>query len=412
MKINTNPVRGTYDYSPKEMAIRESAREIILRTYKKHGFMQIKTPILESLNLLNSSDGGENLRLIFRTVKRGEKLDLTKPSLTIDDITEEGLRYDLTVPLARYYANNKENLPSPFKAIQIDDVFRAERPQRGRNRQFTQCDADILGDASINAEIEVLLTAIDAYSSLGFNKTEIRINSREILNQIILSCGFSEEDITFVCTSLDKLDKVGEEGVISELLEKGFNEALVKNFILTIEKAKSEGIPALSSLGVSDDVVNKIATIIKEVSPFAEQNNSSLVFDVTIVRGQGYYTGTTFEVYADGFNGAIGGGGRYDNMIGKLIGTPVPAVGISIGFERVMLLQDKLAPTEKTIAILFGNSSFSDALKVKQELIKSNNASIYKKPKNLNNLLNKLKEVGFTHFIDIDREDATLCELK
>ena len=412
MKINTNPVRGTYDYSPKEMAIRESAREIILRTYKKHGFMQIKTPILESLNLLNSSDGGENLRLIFRTVKRGEKLDLTKPSLTLDDITEEGLRYDLTVPLARYYANNKENLPSPFKAIQIDDVFRAERPQRGRNRQFTQCDADILGDASINAEIEVLLTAIDAYSSLGFDKTEIRINSREILNQIILSCGFSEEDITFVCTSLDKLDKVGEEGVISELLEKGFNETLVKNFILAISKAKVEGISALSSLGVSDEVVNKISTIIREVSPFAKQNNSSLVFDVTIVRGQGYYTGTTFEVYADGFNGAIGGGGRYDNMIGKLIGTPVPAVGISIGFERVMLLQDKLATSEKTIAILFGNASFSDALKVKQELIKSNNASIYKKPKNLNNLLNKLKEVGFTHFIDIDREDATLCELK
>lgn len=412
MKLNTNPVRGTYDYSPKEMSIREAAREIILRTYKKHGFMQIKTPILESLNLLNSSDGGENLRLIFRTVKRGEKLDLTKPSLTLDDITEEGLRYDLTVPLARYYANNKENLPSPFKAIQIDDVFRAERPQRGRNRQFTQCDADILGDASINAEIEVLLTAIDAYSSLGFDKTEIRINSREILNQIILACGFNEEDITFVCTSLDKLDKVGEEGVISELLEKGFNENLVKNFILAIEKAKTEGISTLPTLGVSDEVTSKIATIITEVLPFAEQNNSSLVFDVTIVRGQGYYTGTTFEVYADGFNGAIGGGGRYDNMIGKLIGTPVPAVGISIGFERVMLLQDKLAPSEKTIAILFGNSSFSDALKVKQELIKSNNASIYKKPKNLNNLLNKLKEVGFTHFIDIDRDDATLCELK
>ena len=411
MKINTNPVRGTYDYLPKETSIRETAREIILRTYKKHGFMQIKTPILETLNLLNSSDGGENLRLIFRTVKRGEKLNLAKPNLTLDDITEEGLRYDLTVPLARYYANNKENLPSPFKAIQIDDVFRAERPQRGRNRQFTQCDADILGDASINAEIEVLLTAIDAYSSLGFDKTEIRINSREILNQIILACGFNEEDITFVCTSLDKLDKVGEEGVISELLEKGFNENLVKNFILAIEKAKTEGISALSSLGVSDEVTSKIATIINEVSPFAQKAKAKVIFDVTIVRGQGYYTGTTFEVYADGFNGAIGGGGRYDNMIGKLIGTPVPAVGISIGFERVMLLQDKLTPSEKTIAILFGNSSFSNALKVKQEVIKSNNAPIYKKPKNLNNLLNKLKEVGFTHFIDIDRE-GTLCELK
>ncbi len=412
MKTNTNPVRGTYDYTPLETSTRETAREIILRTYKKHGFMQIKTPILESLNLLNSSDGGENLRLIFRTVKRGEKLDLAKPNLTIDDITEEGLRYDLTVPLARYYANNKENLPSPFKAIQIDDVFRAERPQKGRNRQFTQCDADILGDASINAEIEVLLTAIDAYSSLGFVGTEIRINSREILNQIILSCGFSEDDVTFVCTSLDKLDKIGDEGVISELAQKGYSENLIASFLGAISKAKTEGISALPSLGVSDEVVSKIATIINEVSPFVEKAKAKVIFDVTIVRGQGYYTGTTFEVYADGFNGAIGGGGRYDNMIGKLIGTPVPAVGISIGFERVMLLQDKLSPAEKTIAILFGNASFSDALKVKQELIKASNASIYKKPKNLNNLLNKLKEVGFTHFIDIDREDATLCELK
>ena len=206
MKVNTNPIRGTYDYAPKQAELREVVRQRILECYQKNGFSLIQTPILENLSLLNSSDGGDNLRLMFKTVKRGEKLDLSKPNLTESDITEEGLRYDLTVPLARFYANNKEKLPNPFKAIQIDYAFRAERPQKGRDRQFIQCDIDEFGDDSVEAEIDVLSTGMSGYESLGFNDLTVKINSKEILNQITAHFGYSKEETASVCISLDKFD--------------------------------------------------------------------------------------------------------------------------------------------------------------------------------------------------------------
>lgn len=189
MKINTNPIRGTYDYAPKQAELREQVRQTILRCYQNNGFSLINTPILENLELLNGSDGGDNLKLMFKTVKRGDKLDLTKENLSEKDIVEEGLRYDLTVPLARFYANNKETLPNPFKAIQIDYSFRAERPQKGRDRQFIQCDIDILGDDSVESEIDVLTTGLSAYQKLGFDNLVVKVNSREVLNLILTNVG-------------------------------------------------------------------------------------------------------------------------------------------------------------------------------------------------------------------------------
>ena len=361
MSKNTNPVRGTYDYAPKEAELREQVRQIILKCYQNNGFSLINTPILESLDLLDSSDGGDNLRLMFRTIKRGEKLDLTKPNLTEKDITEEGLRYDLTVPLARFYANNKEKLPSPFKAIQIDYSFRAERPQRGRNRQFIQCDIDEFGDGSVNAEIDVLTTGVSAYSKLGFDNLIVKVNSRQILNSLVLNAGFSEDEITSVCISLDKLDKIGVEGVKNELIErdKELNKSTferVEKLMDSISTILDKGVSALTNFGVSVEDKERIETLINAVNSYFKANNLTnkykCEFNVSIVRGQGYYTGVVYEAYTDGFKGAIGGGGRYDKMIAKLIGIDVPAVGFSIGFAPVCMLlseQNKKFETNKKL---------------------------------------------------------------
>ncbi len=224
---NFNPIRGTNDYMPRDAKIREWAREVILNSYMENGFNLISTPILENLEFLDSSEGGDNLRLIFKTVKRGDKLDLSKPNLTLNDVVEEGLRYDLTVPLARFYANNKEKLPNVFKSIQVDYSFRAERPQRGRDRQFVQCDVDIFGDDSINAELELLQTVIDSYKKLGLKNLVVKINDRKILTALVLHSGFSQSEINSVCTTLDKIDKISLNGVVMELIEKQFETTAI-----------------------------------------------------------------------------------------------------------------------------------------------------------------------------------------
>ena len=402
MKVNTNPIRGTYDYAPKQAELREVVRQRILECYQKNGFSLIQTPILENLSLLNSSDGGDNLRLMFKTVKRGEKLDLSKPNLTENDITEEGLRYDLTVPLARFYANNKEKLPNPFKAIQIDYAFRAERPQKGRDRQFIQCDIDEFGDDSVEAEIDVLSTGMSGYESLGFNELTVKINSKEILNQITAHFGYSKEETASVCISLDKFDKIGVDGVLAELKEK-FPDNRCESLVNAIEDVKNSDINALIKYGVDNQCIERISTILNVLNGLYKNSNFDykFVYDISIVRGQGYYTGVVYEVYCPDFRGAIGAGGRYDKMIDKLIGTPVPAVGFSIGFAPVcMLLEEKgvkLIQGNK-LALIYNDGEFEKAFEQKQKLSKEYNVSLYKKPKNLKSLLEKLQFIGFDLF--------------
>lgn len=406
MKVNTNPVRGTYDYAPKQAELREVVRQKILNCYQKNGFSLIQTPILENLSLLNSSDGGDNLRLMFKTVKRGDKLDLSKPNLTENDITEEGLRYDLTVPLARFYANNREKLPNPFKAIQIDYSFRAERPQKGRDRQFIQCDIDEFGDDSVEAEIDVLSTGMSGYEALGFNDLTVKINSKEILNQITAHFGYSQEETASVCISLDKFDKIGVEGVKAELQEKFPDDRCIA-LVDAIEDVKDTNINSLSKYGVDKSCIERISTILSALNGLYSKSSFDykFVYDISIVRGQGYYTGVVYEVYCPDFRGAIGAGGRYDKMIEKLIGTPVPAVGFSIGFAPVcMLLEEKgvdLTDNNK-LALIYNEGEFDKAFKAKQNLVKDYKVSLYKKPKNLKALLEKLKFVGFNLFAFCD----------
>lgn len=394
---NYNPVRGTYDYMPNEARIREIVKQKILSSYQNNGYNLISTPILESLEYLNSSDGGDNLRLMFKTVKRGDKLDLNKPNLCEADIVEEGLRYDLTVPLARFYSNNKDKLPTPFKAVQIDYAFRAERPQRGRNRQFIQCDIDVFGDNSINAELELLKTTLDTYRLLGFEDLTLKINNRQILNAIVLNAGFENDDINSVCITLDKLDKISITGVMMELIEKGFEAEKINKLIETLNEISDKGLEAVINFGVEEKVKQDMEYLIKTLNSLTN-NQNNIVFDISIVRGQGYYTGTVYEFYTDGFSGAIGGGGRYDKMIEKITGLQVSAVGASIGFEPVtMLLKERGAKfdSKQNLALIYDNDDdILSVYQIKSALMKEYNVSLFLRPKNMKNFYEKIGAVA------------------
>jgi len=401
MKINTNPVRGTYDYPPIQAESREVVKQKILASYQDNGFTLIDTPILENLSLLDSSEGGDNLRLMFKTIKRGAQLDLTKPNLCEKDITEEGLRYDLTVPLARFYAGNRENLPNPFKSIQIGYSFRAERPQKGRNRQFVQCDIDIFGDASVNAEIEVITTVMDTYARLGFNDVTMKVNSRKLLNALVLNSGFGESDINSVCISLDKLDKIGIDGVCQELIDKGYDVDNVDKLIKCSAEIQNMWTEGCEYPGIPNEIIAELRYIIDTCNQII--TNGRCAFDISIVRGQGYYTGAVYEAYVDGFGGAIGGGGRYDNMVNKLIGMDVPAVGFGMGFEPVCLVLSEQGKTQKSkqkIALIYEKEdNFGVVLARKRELMKQYAVSTYVRPKNMKAMLDKLKFANFDGFM-------------
>ena len=394
---NFSPIRGTNDYLPKEAKIREIVREKILSSYQNNGYNLISTPILENLELLNMSDGGDNLKLMFKTIKRGDKLDLTKENLTVADIAEEGLRYDLTVPLARFYANNREKLPTPFKAIQIDYSFRAERPQRGRLRQFTQCDIDVFGDCSVNAELDLLKTALDTYKLLGFDKLTLKINNRKILNQLVLFAGFKAEEINTICVTLDKLDKIAVPGVVMELLEKGFDAENINKLVEEINDVIENGLDCVVKYGVETTLVEEMKYLILNLNTLTN-NQFDIVFDLTIVRGQGYYTGTVYEFYTDGFGGAIGGGGRYDGMIEKMVGLNVPAVGVSMGFEPITMLIRERGITfgsKENLALIYDeDDDILEVFKVKEELMKKYNVALFKRAKNMKNFFEKVREVA------------------
>lgn len=407
MKIDTNPVRGTVDYLPSEMDIRSYAEQIILKTYKQNGFLQVKTPILESLNLLTSGDSGDNQKLMFKTIKRGDKLDLTKPNLSESDIVEEGLRYDLTVPLVRFFINNREKLPTPFKAIQIDEAFRAERPQRGRIRQFTQCDIDILGDSTPMAEIELLYAYMCSYKALGFKKLTFKVNDRRALNELIVNSGFELEKVQEICVSLDKFDKIGFDGVCKELIDNGYDSQKTTALIEKFKALKSiddnaKKLEMLKEFGVSDDVISSLSTIINTASAF-QFVGYRVDYDACVIRGQGYYTGTVLEVFDDDFGRAIGGGGRYDKMIEKFAGVSIPAVGASIGLYSVVMLMNERGykvPSQKLALIYDKNADFSEVLKAKVELMSRGfEVSAFIFPKNFNNFADKIKQNGYDKIV-------------
>ena len=344
MALSKKPVNGMKDILPAEMEIRDYVTRVIKETYRSFGFTPIETPCMENIANLSNKQGGENEKLIFKVLKRGEKLNL-ETATEEADVVDFGMRYDLTVPLTRFYSNNANNLPTPFKALQIGNVWRADRPQRGRYRQFTQCDIDILGEPSNLAEIELITATTTTLGKLGFKKFEIRINERRILKAIAAYSGFAEEDYDSVFITLDKMDKIGVEGCAEELERNGYAKENIDKYLelfkfLEEKTDVSEGVAFLAeTLGeyLDADVVKNMTEIATAVNA-TKVADFALVFDPTLVRGMSYYTGTIFEIAMPEFGGACGGGGRYDKMVGKFTGNDVPACGFSIGFERIILL--------------------------------------------------------------------------
>lgn len=394
--MKTTPVKGTADYLPAETAIRDFLQQTIISTYRSCGFERITTPIIEDIENLDKSDGGENLNLIFKILKRGEKLDEALASGDPRELADMGLRYYLTLPLTRYYANNRAKLANPFKVIQTDRVYRAERPQKGRMREFVQCDIDIIGSASWTCEVELIGTTAKALHNIGFDNFNIRINDRRLLKAIIMSAGFGESDCDSVCISLDKLDKIAFEGVKAELIEKGFDAEKVDVLMAAISKTPFTLDDAQALCGELDCVSN-LRKIMDTANSLAE--GYSVVYDMTLVRGQGYYTGTVFEITSPEFRGAIGGGGRYDNLIGKFIGESIPAVGFSIGFERIaaILLEKKyqIPTSRKKLAVIYNEENFAEGLKLADSLRSEFDVALYEAPKKLGKLFAKLEESGF-----------------
>lgn len=341
MAMKKKPVTGMKDITPREMEIRDYVIRMIKDTYGTFGFSSIETPCVEHIENLSSKQGGENEKLIFKILKRGEKLKIDTAETEMD-LVDGGLRYDLTVPLSRYYANNANNLPSPFKALQMGNVWRADRPQRGRYRQFMQCDIDILGEPSNLAEIELILATTTTLTRLGFSNFQIRINDRRILKAMAAYTGFPEESYDSVFITLDKMDKIGMDGVKAELVEDGYAEEICEKYLnLFAEVEKAENGPAYLLDTLKDyldaDVMHSFMEIMDSVKA-TKADSFELVFDPTLVRGMSYYTGTIFEIAMPEFGGSCGGGGRYDKMVGKFTGNDVPACGFSIGFERIILL--------------------------------------------------------------------------
>ena len=341
MALNKKPVTGMKDILPAEMQLRDYCISVIKETYGKFGFTSIETPCVETIGNLSSKQGGENEKLIFKILKRGEKLNLEEAKEEAD-LVDGGLRYDLTVPLVRFYSNHANELPSPFKALQIGNVWRADRPQRGRYRQFMQCDIDILGEPSNLAEIELILATTTTLGRLGFRDFVIRINERRILKAMAAYSGFAEADFDTVFIILDKMDKIGEDGVVGELVKSGFAEESALKYMALFKELEENGgsVEWLADTlkdHLEPDVSKSLSEIIESVRA-TKSSDFEIVFDPTLVRGMSYYTGTIFEISIPQFGGSCGGGGRYDKMVGRFTGKDVPACGFSIGFERIILL--------------------------------------------------------------------------
>lgn len=341
MALKKKPVTGMKDVMPEEMEIRDYLIQLIKDTYKTFGFQSMETPCVEHIENLCSKQGGDNEKLIFKIMKRGEKLKIDTAKEE-NDLVDGGLRYDLTVPLARYYSNHSNELPSPFKALQIGSVWRADRPQKGRFRQFVQCDIDILGEGSNLAEIELILATTAMLGKLDFKNFTVCINDRGILKAMAAYSGFKEEDYDEVFIILDKMDKIGAESVAAELQELGYAKENVDKYLKLFDEVAEDvsGVRYLKlKLGdyLSDEIADGLEMIMSSVEA-AKECEFKLKFSPTLVRGQSYYTGTIFEVTMDDFGGSVAGGGRYDKMIGKFTGQDTPACGFSIGFERIVML--------------------------------------------------------------------------
>ncbi len=396
-----NPPRGMRDFTPAEKSARDRVLAIIRESYRANGFDEIETPVVEESSRLSAGLGGDNETLAFGILKRGLSAEDIAAATSTDDLVDMGLRYDLTVPLTRFYATNRAELPPVFRAIQIAPVWRAERPQKGRFRQFVQCDIDIIGEAGILAEIEVITATAATLDRLGVTGTTIRLNDRRILLGMLDALGLTDTDSVLI--TLDKLDKIGSEGVLAELRERGATdsalaglEALLGQHSNPTSAPTLEAMTAALPAGVAPDAVAQLAQIAAAVG-----HDVTLVFDPFLVRGMGYYTGAIFEVAHADLGYSLGGGGRYDGMIGRFLGTDVPAVGFSLGFERLV----DLVATESdfdpdAVAVIYDSAMSASELIAQKRLLVSEGLRVrlVHKTKNTRAILEQLEKDGFRRY--------------
>lgn len=417
MTFAKKPIKGMADFAPADMRLRNSVLDEIKRTYAQYGFAQIETPCMEHIGNLTSKQGGDNEKLIFKVLKRGAAFARAWDSGNADELVAEGLRYDLTVPLARFYANNKEQLPNPFRALQTGPVWRADQPAKGRFRQFVQCDIDVLGDATNLAEIELICATSTALSRIlgaaGSDKFTVHVNDRRILQAAALKAGFAEEDLGGVLVTLDKLDKIGFDGVRAELLDGGASPQTVETYLSLFENEIGDTFSAAFCAQVDEEGLADVAANLDEIigtTAALTPEGVQIVFDPTLVRGMGYYTGPIFEVTVDSFGISIAGGGRYDQMIGKFSGEDVCACGFSIGFERIIaVLKDAGVSAlsddadEGAVAFLVDAKASRDkrteAMRQAQALRESGRAvAVLPMRKNMKRQIQTLEAEGFTQF--------------
>ena len=419
MKFIKTPVKGMVDMLPSDMRLREYVLSMIKESYAKYGFMQIETPVMEHIENLTSKQGGDNEKLIFKVMKRGADLGRAIEKGT-HEYADNGLRYDLTLPLARFYANNNQKLPTPFKSLQMGNVWRADNPQKGRFRQFTQCDIDILGDETNLAEIELIgatagmLTQI--FATVGIDAFTVHVNDRKILSAICLQAGFKEEDVASVLISLDKFDKIGLDGIRKELVENGHPEEVVDKYLAIYENIKEVSCEEFCKEVAEEYLDASVVEAMEEIISCAKamvNENVTIMFDPTLVRGMGYYTGPIFEITIDGYGFSIAGGGRYDKMIGKFSGQDVCASGFSIGFERIItILKDKLEGemkiSDNNLAILIEKGVPTEKkmemfAKAKELREAGTTVTIQPMKKNMKQQISLLEKEGYTQFEKVYR---------
>lgn len=415
MALIKKPMTGMKDILPKEMQIRDYLIGLIKETYSKFGFTPIETPAVENIANLSSRQGGENEKLIFKILKRGEKLNLeTAESET--DLVDGGLRYDLTVPLVRFYSNNMAELPSPFKALQIGSVWRADRPQKGRFRQFYQCDIDILGEPGNLAEIELILATTTTLGKIGFKNFKIKINDRQILKAMAAYSGFDEEEYDNVFIILDKMDKIGLDGVKEDLLSEGYSLESVNRYVELFDGiSNAEDGLAFVADKISDFLPEGVKDNLSEIINSVMNTRTcdfEVVFDPTLVRGMSYYTGTIFEIEVPEFGSSVGGGGRYDKMVGKFTGQDTPACGFSIGFERIItiLMENDFQIPDRGNSIAFlvekgiQSDMLCDIIKEAQELRQNGtNVLVVRMNKNKKFQKDNLIKQGYSEFKEFYR---------
>jgi histidyl-tRNA synthetase len=394
MANQVNAPRGMRDFLPNEALVRQALIAKISDAYQKRGFQPIETPVVEDLERLSSGQGGDNEKLVFKIQKRGEELD--RALAQGSELADLGLRFDLTVPLTRYYATNHAKLPRVFKAMQIGPVFRAERPQKGRYRQFVQCDIDIIGDDSVSAEAELIAASLAALDALGLQGATIRVNHRDLLRKNIEDLGVESQDALSAMIVIDKLDKIGIDGVSKELGER---------FGAEVGRRAQTWLSGISELETPELLQPLMASL--------GESSKALRFDPTLVRGMGYYTGTIFEIEHPDSNSSIGGGGRYDGMVGRWLGKEVPAVGISLGFERIA---DLLA-SEKSEAsfdvVVYEPELLASAIRVQSELVAAGRPTrIERRPKNLKLLLEEMTAAGAGSFALLSEENSNIANLE